>query len=187
MPSHRRAYVKGIFEDTQQRYHARLEHGFDDPTLNEMVESSGQVHQSTPATRGCAHTSTRSRRSYLHELTRRTPRMGPGDLGSRKMGDSETIRNHAAFIWSVADLLRGDYKQSEYGKVVLPLTVIRRLDCVLEPTKQAVLEKPPGAGGQDRERRALTPGCGRSAVLQHRPADRLSARPTKIRKGHQQW
>jgi type I restriction enzyme M protein len=54
---------------------------------------------------------------------------------------SETIRNHAAFIWSVADLLRGPYKQSEYGKVVLPLTVIRRLDCVLEPTKQAVLDK----------------------------------------------
>jgi type I restriction enzyme M protein len=53
----------------------------------------------------------------------------------------ETIRNHAAFIWSVADLLRGDYKQSEYGKVILPLTVIRRLDCVLEPTKQAVLER----------------------------------------------
>src|SRR5256885_15651917 len=53
----------------------------------------------------------------------------------------EGIRNHAAFIWSVADLLRGDYKRSEYGKVILPLTVIRRLDCVLEPTKQAVLEK----------------------------------------------
>ena len=52
----------------------------------------------------------------------------------------EAIRNHAAFIWSVADLLRGDYKQSEYGKVILPLTVIRRLDCVLEPTKQAVLD-----------------------------------------------
>jgi type I restriction enzyme M protein len=49
------------------------------------------------------------------------------------------IKNHAAFIWSVADLLRGDYKQSEYGKVVLPLTVIRRLDCVLEPTKKQVL------------------------------------------------
>jgi type I restriction enzyme M protein len=54
---------------------------------------------------------------------------------------SATIRSNAAFIWSVADLLRGDYKQSEYGKVVLPLTVIRRLDCVLEPTKQEVLEK----------------------------------------------
>src|SRR5438105_3258286 len=57
------------------------------------------------------------------------------------MGDSETVRNHAAFIWSVADLLRGDYKQSEYGKVILPLIVIRRLDCVLEPTKAAVLKR----------------------------------------------
>jgi type I restriction enzyme M protein len=52
----------------------------------------------------------------------------------------QQVRNHAAFIWSVADLLRGDYKQSEYGRVILPLTVIRRLDCVLEPTKAAVLE-----------------------------------------------
>jgi type I restriction enzyme M protein len=54
--------------------------------------------------------------------------------------DSPTIKNHAVFIWSVADLLRGDYKQSEYGKVILPLTVLRRLDCVLEPTKAKVLE-----------------------------------------------
>lgn len=45
----------------------------------------------------------------------------------------------ASFIWSVADLLRGDYKQSEYGRVILPFTVLRRLDCVLEPTKAAVL------------------------------------------------
>jgi len=47
--------------------------------------------------------------------------------------------NLSSFIWSVADLLRGDYKQSEYGKVILPFTVLRRLDCVLEPTKAAVL------------------------------------------------
>ena len=45
----------------------------------------------------------------------------------------------SAFIWSVADLLRGDYKQSEYGKVILPFTVLRRLDCVLEATKPTVL------------------------------------------------
>jgi type I restriction enzyme M protein len=45
----------------------------------------------------------------------------------------------SAFIWSVADLLRGDYKQADYGKVILPFTVLRRLDCVLEPTKGAVL------------------------------------------------
>ena len=39
---------------------------------------------------------------------------------------SHSIQNHAAFTWSVADLLRGNYKQSEYGKVILPLTVLRR-------------------------------------------------------------
>ena len=42
-------------------------------------------------------------------------------------------------IWAVADLLRGDYKQSDYGKVILPMTVLRRLDCVLKPTKEKVL------------------------------------------------
>ena len=47
--------------------------------------------------------------------------------------------NLSSFIWSVADLLRGDYKQSDYGKAILPFTVLRRLDCVLEPTKAAVL------------------------------------------------
>jgi len=44
----------------------------------------------------------------------------------------------ANFIWSVADLLRGDYKQSEYGKVILPFTVLRRLDCVMTPTRERV-------------------------------------------------
>jgi type I restriction enzyme M protein len=50
--------------------------------------------------------------------------------------------NHQAlssFIWSVADLLRGDYRQSEYGRVILPFTVLRRLDCVLAHTKAKVL------------------------------------------------
>lgn len=45
----------------------------------------------------------------------------------------------AAFIWSVADLLRGDFKQSQYGRVILPFTLLRRLECVLEPSKAAVL------------------------------------------------
>jgi type I restriction enzyme M protein len=47
------------------------------------------------------------------------------------------LANHA---WSVADLLRGDYKQSDYGKVILPFTVLRRLECVLAPTKDKVLQ-----------------------------------------------
>ena len=51
------------------------------------------------------------------------------------------VKESANFIWSIADLLRGDYKQSDYGKVILPLTVLRRLDCVLEGTKADVLKK----------------------------------------------
>jgi type I restriction enzyme M protein len=47
----------------------------------------------------------------------------------------------SSLIWSVADLLRGDFKQSEYGRVILPFTVLRRLDCVLAPTKAAVLKE----------------------------------------------
>jgi len=49
--------------------------------------------------------------------------------------------NLSSFLWSVADLLRGDYKQSDYGKVILPFTVLRRLDCVLESTKTEVLKE----------------------------------------------
>jgi type I restriction enzyme M protein len=50
------------------------------------------------------------------------------------------FKTKANLIWQVADLLRGDYKQSDYGKVILPLTVLRRLDCVLKPTKEKVLD-----------------------------------------------
>ena len=65
-------------------------------------------------------------------------------LNSQRIARSPSLMpdtNLSAFIWSVADLLRGDYKQSDYGKVILPFTVLRRLDCVLEPTKAAVLEE----------------------------------------------
>ncbi|MDJ1371888.1 type I restriction-modification system subunit M [Gulosibacter molinativorax] len=52
--------------------------------------------------------------------------------------------NHASFIWSAADLLRGTYKQHQYGDIILPFTVLSRLDAVLAPTKQAVLEATKG-------------------------------------------
>ena len=51
--------------------------------------------------------------------------------------------NHSeisSFIWGTADLLRSSFKQHEYGDIILPFTVMRRLDVVLEPTKQAVLD-----------------------------------------------
>lgn len=50
------------------------------------------------------------------------------------------FKEKANFLWSIADLLRGHYKQADYGKVILPLTVIRRLDFILEPTKKKVLD-----------------------------------------------
>ncbi|MDH6490763.1 class I SAM-dependent DNA methyltransferase [Streptomyces sp. SAI-127] len=56
------------------------------------------------------------------------------------------LANHA---WSVADLLRGDYKQSDYGKVILPFTVLRRLECVLEPTREKVVETVAKFAGQE--------------------------------------
>ena len=52
----------------------------------------------------------------------------------------DTINNNASFIWSIAELLRGDFKQSEYGKIVLPFTILRRLDCLLDASKHAVLD-----------------------------------------------
>jgi type I restriction enzyme M protein len=52
-----------------------------------------------------------------------------------------SINNHAGLIWAIADLLRGDYKRAEYQKVILPLVLLRRLDCVLEPTKDKVLAR----------------------------------------------
>ncbi len=54
--------------------------------------------------------------------------------------DRESVTNLSGFVWSIAEILRGDFKQSEYGKVVLPFTVLRRLDCILQPTKTAVLD-----------------------------------------------
>ena len=55
-----------------------------------------------------------------------------------------TVKTHselANFIWSICNLLRGPYKRNEYRRVILPLTVLRRFDCILAPTKAKVLEE----------------------------------------------
>jgi type I restriction-modification system DNA methylase subunit len=48
-------------------------------------------------------------------------------------------KTNANLIWKIADLLRGPYQPNQYGDVILPFTILRRLDCILEPTKDAVL------------------------------------------------
>ncbi|MBM7499610.1 type I restriction enzyme M protein [Brachybacterium muris] len=60
-----------------------------------------------------------------------------------------TTFNHAQFIWSAADILRSTYKQHQYGDVILPFTVLARLDAVLAPTKEAVVRE---LAGFDRDR-----------------------------------
>ncbi len=77
---------------------------------------------------------------------------------------SNTHQQLAGFIWQVADLLRGDYKQSEYGKVILPFTVLRRLDCVLAPTRDAVRERDAELAqkGVQNKDRMLRRAAGRS-------------------------
>lgn len=52
---------------------------------------------------------------------------------------SANFTQAAAFIWSVAELLRGDCKQSQYGRMILPFTLLRRLECVLQKSNAALL------------------------------------------------
>lgn len=56
---------------------------------------------------------------------------------------AKTYSQLANFIWSICNLLRGPYKRNEYRKVILPLTVLRRFDCLLAPTKEKVLKQHP--------------------------------------------
>lgn len=56
---------------------------------------------------------------------------------------TQATNNLAADIWTLADLLRGDFRQSQYGRIILPFTLLRRLECVLAPSKEAVLKQVP--------------------------------------------
>ncbi len=55
------------------------------------------------------------------------------------MNDQEKYRKHSDLIWTIANLLRGPYRPPQYRRVMIPLTVLRRLDCVLEETKNKVV------------------------------------------------
>ena len=48
-------------------------------------------------------------------------------------------KTNATLIWNIAELLRGPFQPNQYGDVVLPFTILRRLDCILEPTKEQVI------------------------------------------------
>ena len=94
------------------------------------------------------------------------------------------FQEKVSFIWSVADLLRGDYKQSEYGRVILPLTVLRRLDCVLEPTKEKVLAKAkslPKKADEAMKDLMLCKAAGRGMTFYN--TSKFVLQPTDVAKG----
>src|SRR6266542_3794659 len=76
---------------------------------------------------------------------------------------TETHSQLASFIWGICNLLRGPYKRNEYRKVILPLTVLRRFDCLLAPTKAAVLARHAGVAGRPESiaRKLLEDAAGR--------------------------
>ena len=78
------------------------------------------------------------------------------------MNHSEIV----SFLWGVADLIRDPFKRGKYQDVILPLTVLRRLDCVLSPTKEQVLETWQTSGKGRRSRVAASQGL-RLRVLQY--------------------
>jgi len=84
--------------------------------------------------------------------------------------DNAAVRNHANLIWGVAELLRGDYKQADYGKVILPLVVMRRLDQVLEDRRDLVIKQSAKLErqGVENPERALRQAAGQQFFNRHR-------------------
>jgi len=98
------------------------------------------------------------------------------------VSQSGSFGDKVNFIWSVADLLRGDYKQSEYGKVILPLTVIRRLDCVMADTRDAVIARAEALAGKVTDPdQALQVAAGREFYnTSPLTFDKLAADPANV-------
>ena len=73
------------------------------------------------------------------------------------MAQNEGFSDKIGFIWTMSDLLRGDYRAHEYGQVILPLIVLRRLECVLEPTRTGVVAKAAALEGRIGNRDPISP------------------------------
>lgn len=86
---------------------------------------------------------------------------------------ADTHPQLANFIWGICNLLRGPYKRNEYRKVILPLTVLRRFDCLLAPTKEQVLQQHSAVKGRPKSVvRSVTEylGCETASI------DRMAAK-----------
>ena len=97
--------------------------------------------------------------------------------------------NYGSFIWGIAEKLRGTYRRSDNGKVILPFTVLRRLDCVLQPTKQAVLDAAKEATGDGVAKDFILQRAAGYAFYNTSPYDLRSATgdPTNLRQNLQAY
>ena len=88
-----------------------------------------------------------------------------------------------AFVWKVADKLRGTFKQHEYGSVMLPLLVLHRMDAVLAPTKESVLDTAVATGVLDADRKSQlkTPDEGSDLLLKRTAGKRGHCRVARAR------
>ena len=120
--------------------------------LLDMLEVGGSIPSPpTKPSLQCRYSACCSRLQFLlHEVfcqlaanfssaARTIPRYSGS--ASKPMTQAAALKNHAEFIWSIADLLRGTYRPAEYRDVMLPLMVLPRLNCVLEPMKATVLKE----------------------------------------------
>jgi type I restriction enzyme M protein len=80
-------------------------------------------------------------------------------------------KTNANLIWKIADLLRGPYQPNQYGDVILPFTILRRLDCILEPTKDEVLAEYKKIASMKVDPGVAAEGQVQAAFLQHLPLD----------------
>ena len=105
------------------------------------------------------------------------------------MSSTGTAFNYASFIWSVADKLRGTYKRHEYGKVILPFVVLRRLDCTLEATKQEVLKQSKNLKSKDVSRDFLLQKVSGYAFYNTSPYDlqKLLGDPSNLKSNLQAY
>jgi type I restriction enzyme M protein len=90
-------------------------------------------------------------------------------------------QNLADFIWNVADVLRGDFKQSEFGRIILPFTVLRRLECVLEPTRDKVRTQFTALKNTSVDRDLILPGIAEATFYNISQYDLSSVGATSTR------
>ncbi len=100
--------------------------------------------------------------------------------------NTENHSQMAAFLWAFADLLRGDLKQSQYGRIILSFTLLRRMECALAPTKDEVIKQTAAQEGRpDQVREMILLRAARQQFFNASPLTLGTLSDTQV--GHQPY